>query len=218
MKVGVDGVLLGAWTDVSNTNKILDIGTGSGLLALMLAQRTSAHIDAIDIDENAVIQAKENIGKSNWSDRISVNKISVQQLAEQASRQYDLIISNPPYFVSSLHAPIPQRTSARHTTDLSHTDLIVCSQKMLMQEGKLCIVLPVKEAEDCISIAGDNGLYCTRKTIVYPKQNLPPKRILLQFESERKSIFENSLVIETEIRHVYTPEYQDIVRDFYLKM
>ena len=146
MKVGIDGVLLGAWADVTSAKSILDVGTGSGLIALMLAQRSNAGITAIDIEPNAVLQAEENVGLSPWKDRVKVLEVSLQDFSVPEDEKFDLIVSNPPYFVNSLKNPDAVRLSARHVTDLTHDVLLVKSLQLLKKTGRICLILPVNEA------------------------------------------------------------------------
>ncbi|MDP4238402.1 MAG: methyltransferase [Bacteroidota bacterium] len=218
MKVGIDGVLLGAWAPVENTNHILDIGTGTGLIALMLAQRSSSLIDAIDIDSSAVAQAAGNIKLSPWATRINVQEMSLQDFAATTTQRYDLIVSNPPYFVNSLKAPSIHRTIARHTDSLTHEELIVNALHLLKPTGRICLILPVNEALDCEKFALNNGLFCTSEVKVIPKPNADVKRMLLEFslQSYQKEISE--LVIESNERHRYSEEFSLLAKEFYLKL
>lgn len=217
MKVGVDGVTLGAWIDVSGAESILDVGTGSGLMGLMLAQRSNAEITAIDIDAHSVIQTKENVERSPWKERISVFHISFQDFAEKNTRKFDLIACNPPFFIGSMKSPSEARTTARHNDTLPQLDLILNTQKCLNDKGKLCVILPVLEGNNFIELAEKNELFCTKKVTVFPNSEKPAKRLLLEFQKEKKQGEETELIIEKE-RYVYTPEYAELVKDFYLKL
>ncbi len=218
MKVGIDGVLLGVWCNVMNAGKILDIGTGTGLIALMLAQRSNSDIDAIDIDTNAALQATENVKLSPWANRIHVQEISLQDFAGKTNHRYDLIVSNPPYFVNSLKAPSTERTIARHTDSLTHEELILNAQLLLVPQGRICIILPAKEALQCKEAALSRGLFCTRETRVIPKPDAEIKRILLEFTLQSKPTEERTIVIEGHERHHYSPEFSLLAKDFYLKL
>ncbi len=218
MKVGIDGVLLGAWTPVENANSILDIGTGTGLIGLMLAQRTNAEITAIDIDANAVLQATENVKNSQWPKRIHVFENALQNFANISEERFDLIVSNPPYFINSLKTPHENRTTARHTDSLTHEELIEYSIELLNPNGRICIILPVAEGTKCIEFAERKGLFCTRKVTVYPKSEVIAKRLLLEFSKINSFIQENELIVESEIRHRYSVEFTELVKDFYLKL
>jgi len=218
MKVGIDGVLLGIWCQIDGATHILDIGTGSGLIALILAQRSTALIDAIDIDTNAVLQASENIKLSPWGNRIKAEEISLQSFATKARQQYDLIVSNPPYFVNSLKAPVENRALARHTDSLTHDELILNATKLLKPTGRICIILPVNEALLCRDFALSQGLFCSREVQVIPKPEAKPKRTLMEFGLQPHSKEESELVIESEERHHYSAEFSLLAKDFYLRL
>jgi len=218
MKVGIDGVLLGAWTDIENTGRILDIGAGTGLIALMLAQRCNSNIVAIDIDSGAILQAKENIRNSPWPDRIEVNEFSLQEFVIESTQLFDLIVSNPPYFINSLKAPSESRSTARHTDSLTHEELIDNAIKLLSPAGRICLILPVKEGMQCVEFAESKGLYCTKQVTVLPKPNAAAKRLLLEFSFVPVRKAESELIIESDIRHHYSPEFTELAKDYYLKL
>jgi tRNA1Val (adenine37-N6)-methyltransferase len=217
MKVGIDGVLLGAWTSINNAKNILDIGTGTGLISLMLAQRSLAEITAIDIEQSAVIQSIENILNSPWSDRIFVQKISLQDFSKLSVQKIDLIVSNPPFFINSLKTPFSDRTTARHTVLLTHEELIQNSVNILSPKGRICIILPFKEGMNCIDFAKQKSLYCSKIVFVYPKPDVPVKRVLLEFCLDQTECIESELYIETSVRHQYTTEFRRLVDEYYLK-
>jgi tRNA1Val (adenine37-N6)-methyltransferase len=218
MKVGTDGVLLGAWADVSHTKAILDIGTGSGLIALMLAQRSEANIIAIEIDKNAVEQAAENVANSPWSNRIIVKEQSFMEFAKTTTQKFDRIVCNPPFFVKSLKTPNESRTIARHASENLHNELLVEGKKLICEQGRICLILPVNEGNACVAIAAKNGLHCVRKTIVFAKPNIDPKRLLLEFSDTKCELQTSELIIETNERHIYGPDFIQLVKDFYLKL
>ncbi|MDA3953805.1 MAG: methyltransferase [Bacteroidales bacterium] len=216
MKVGTDGVLLGAWANCENVKNILDIGTGTGLIALMLAQRSNANIDAVEIDEAACKQAKENIKQSLWDSRIKVLNIPFQDYSKSTNEKYDLIVSNPPYFQNSLYATDEKRTDARHNSNLELDDLVFGALKLLSENGKLNIILPYLEGAMFILKAAENGLYCVRQTKVLPKPDKEPKRLLLEFMKEKMPLVEQELIIELNKRHEYSEAYKNLTKDFYL--
>jgi len=217
MKVGADGVTLGAWAEVEDVKKILDIGTGTGLIALMVAQRSAAEIVTIDIENESVEQAEENVGKSPWKNRITIFHSSIQNFSKISEDKFNLIVCNPPYFQNSLKSPSDKRTTARHNDTLSHIDLIENSKKLLSEKGKLCLILPVNEGNQFVELAEKNQLCCSKRVTVFPNYEKPAKRLLLEFRNERCVLEESQLTIEQE-RHVYTPEYAELVKDFYLKL
>ena len=218
MKVGIDGVLLGAWTPIENARKILDIGTGTGLIALMLAQRSEAMITGIDIDQSAVLQANENVQTSPWSNRISIFEKSLQDFTLNSNERFDLIVSNPPYFVNSTKTPVENRTAARHTDLLTHEELIEHSLKLLSPVGRICLILPIIEGQKCIEFAETKHLFCTKQVTVYPKPNVEAKRLLLEFSLVKSAKSETKITIESETRHQYSTEFTELAKDFYLKL
>lgn len=218
MKVGIDGVLLGAWTDVSNAESILDVGTGSGLIALMLAQRSEATVTAIDIDADAVIQANENIENSVWKSKISATQITIQELAESTDTKFDLIVSNPPFFVNSLKAPEEKRNTARHTDTLTHEELIDNALKLISKKGRISIILPVEEGTKCIEYAFSRKLFCKRVVKVQPRPEKPTHRLLIELTPVECETQSSELCIENGERHSYTEEFSTLLRSYYLKL
>jgi len=218
MKVGIDGVLLGAWADADNADAILDIGTGTGLIALMLAQRSSARIDAIDIDADAVIQANENIQKSPWLSRIEAYEVELQKYVLKTENRYDLIVSNPPYFVNSTKAPVENRNTARHTDTLTHKELLDNALSLLKPTGRICVILPVNEGLLSVEYAASIGLYCTKQVAVFPKPGAVAKRLLLEFSPQFAACVNSEIVIESGVRHQYSPEFTALAKDYYLKL
>lgn len=215
MKVGTDGVLLGAWSRVQQVDSVLDIGTGSGLVALMLAQRSSAHITALEIDENAAAQAAENVLNSPWSNRISV--CACDFLSYHSTARFDLIVSNPPYFEHSLPSPDLHRTNARHTQCLNYESLLQHSARLLSPEGRICLILPFDKFALVEALAIRNQLFLTRTCIVRPTPDREPKRLLVEFSTVEIPLQVEELVIELT-RHRYSDEYIALTKDFYLKM
>ncbi|MBU8891469.1 MAG: methyltransferase [Bacteroidales bacterium] len=216
MKVGTDGVMLGAWANCEAAKNILDIGTGTGLIALMLAQRSNANIDGIEIDETASGQAKENVENSIWKDRISIINVSFQNFSESVNYKYDLIVSNPPYFQNSLFASDEKRTDARHNSNLELEDIINGAMKLLKNEGVLSLTLPYLEGNIFILKASEKGLFCVRQTKVLPKPTHEPKRLLLEFMKIKKPLIEQEIIIELNKRHEYSDAYKNLTKDFYL--
>ena len=217
MKVGIDGVLLGVWTEIGTAKRILDVGTGTGLIALMLAQRSCSDIIAIDIDAPAVLQARENVRNSPWSERVEVCESSLQDFTS-SSRPFDLIVSNPPYFVNSMKSPSESRATARHADTLTHEELIENAINLLNPQGRLCIILPVNEGLQCVKFALSCGLCCSKQVMVYPKPDVAAKRLLLEFSMQKTDTVISELTIETGERHHYSPEFSELAKDFYLKL
>lgn len=214
MKVGTDGVLLGSWVSPVKGN-LLDIGCGTGLIALMIAQRVQdAKIDAIDINELAYFQALENVESTSWRKRVNVHHSSLQQFNQD--KKYDLIFTNPPYFVQAFKAPNEARNTARHTDELSFDVLLDSVVNLLLKSGVFSLILPVKESNYFIELAVNKGLFLNRKCEVKPNYIKPVKRIMMEFSFTETQLKEESLTIETEKRHHYTKEYISLTQDFYL--
>jgi tRNA1Val (adenine37-N6)-methyltransferase len=217
MKIGTDGVLLGAWCDVNKANSILDIGTGSGLIALMMAQRSDAElIDAVEIEPEAYEQAVENFEESPWGDRLFCYHASVQELAEEIEEKYDLIISNPPYFQSDEQVQ-GKRQLARQTVSLGHTELLLSTSKLLNSSGLANFIIPFAEEERFLKIALDLGLFPSRITRVKGKSSAPIKRSLIALNLMAVQTKIDELILEKE-RHQYTDAYKEMVQDFYLHL
>ncbi len=215
MKVGTDGVLLGAWTNLDNVFNILDVGTGTGLIALMLAQRyRHAIIDALEIEKNAYKQAVENVKNSPWNNRIQVIHSSLQTF--KSEKKYDVIVSNPPYFSHSLKNPNIFRTTARHNDSLSSSELIIHAKKLLKSDGKLAVIFPATEALLLQKQAIDEGFHISKLTKVIPKTNAETKRLLMEFSLLPTTYIENEIVIEKGERHNYSDDYKKLTKDFYL--
>jgi tRNA1Val (adenine37-N6)-methyltransferase len=218
MKVGTDGILLGAWANVYDNSQILDIGTGTGILSLMLAQRSpSSNIDAVEIDEDAYSQAKENIEHSPWGDRINIFHASIQEFVSNCSKQYDLIISNPPFFENACKSSHKSRNLARHSDTLSQVDILQITSQLLKPKGRLAVIYPIDLAKNFLDKAKDFNLFCDRKVYVKPTPKNSIKRILLELSSTPTSTQETILIVE-EDKHIYTQDYINLVKGFYLNL
>lgn len=215
MKVGTDGVLLGAWTDVANAKNILDIGTGTGLVALMLAQRCNAQIDAVEIDNDSASQAKENFENSRWSSRISIHHLPFQDFAKNSTQQYDLIVSNPPYFVKSLKSPELARSIARHNDQLPYSQLLEGISKLINETGRFAGIFPYVEGNIFVAEASTYNLYCSKRVNVFGKSNGNIKRVLLEFTKEKLPLIESNFTIR-ELNGDYSQDYITLTKDFYL--
>lgn len=219
MKVGTDGVLVGAWAQVDGARRVLDIGTGSGLIALMLAQRNpDAFVTAVDIDGAAVEQARENVNRTPWAGRMEVFRLDIREAPEDWHGRFDAIVSNPPYFVESVKCPHVQRNTARHTDELDFDALLSAVSVLLAEKGCFSVILPSAASADFVALAAGKGLHLLRRTWVHPRQELAAKRVLMAFVKYSCPQTETThLSIEVE-RHVYTPEFEELARDFYLAL
>lgn len=216
MKVGTDGALLGAWVSVKNVSTVLDIGTGTGIISLMMAQRTLAMITAIDIDNNAYIDASLNFQSSPWSDRLKVNHTSFQDFLSYNFRKFDCIVCNPPYFNQHTKPTDNSRLIARHSDLLPFDELINGASSMLNKGGHFSIIIPVDYEREIRSLAANYRLFVRRMLWVKPKPSKPFNRVLIEFAHEAEIIDEREISVETEIHHEYTPEFIGFLKDFYL--
>ena len=220
MKIGTDGVLLGAWTPIEhNPFSVLDIGTGTGIIALMLAQRSTAQqIDALEIDENAYEQATDNFENSSWNDRLFCFHAGLDEFVEEPEDEYDLIVSNPPFYSEDYKTESKQRDLARFQDAMPFEDLTEAAALLLSENGILSVIIPFKEEERFIALANDYELYPIKITRIKGTPTTEIKRSLLAFGRNKQTDFPiDELVIETA-RHIYTAEYIALTKDFYLKM
>lgn len=218
MKVGTDGVLLGAWADVSEARTLLDIGTGTGVIAVMLAQRSDneALIHAVEIDEQAFAQAQENFTESPFAHRLTVFQDSIQHFAENTPQKYDLIVSNPPFFTGGTFSSNQDKTNVRHTVKLPHGDLLHATQKLLNKNGKFCVILPLIEGLRFVEVARSFGFFCTQKLEVRSRKDKQIERLLLQFELSEKPLTVAELVIlENFDDRIYSEAYKELTKAFY---
>lgn len=218
MKVGTDGVLLGAWATVPVPgSRVLDVGSGTGLIALMLAQRTpDVHVDALEIDPSSAEQALENFQASPWADRIACFQTSLQDYTPVSKFKYELIICNPPFFTSSFKTTSREKNLARHDDSLSLEDLLRCSTSLLTPTGTLSLVLPIEREAHFFDLVRKSGMFCRRLTRVIPTPGKAVKRLLLECTFQPGDCSEAELCIEEGGRHVYSEEYKRLTEQFYL--
>ncbi len=219
MKVGTDGVLLGAWTPVSGCRRALDIGTGSGLIALMLAQREPIlSVLGIDVDASAASQAAENFAASPWPEQLRAKHCSLQALTgdDRLLGSFDLLVSNPPYFVDSLKNPDEQRRAARHADTLRLDELMACSARLLASDGTLALILPADQEEQAVARAAGYGLIPYRITHVRTRAHKPAKRVLLAFSRQIRVLQTDEFVLTDNDNAPRSEAYQNLCKDFYL--
>lgn len=215
LKVGTDAVLLGAWSNVTGSTRLLDIGTGSGIIALMLAQRSAAdaHIDAVEINPEDVKQAEENVRQSPWQDKITILEGPIQN--HYRTGGYDRIVCNPPYFTQSLLSPHAARTTARHDIRLPQAELIQAVERLLAPEGLFAVILPASNAAAFTAAALSKGLHLIRHTRFYSRSEKPQERSLLEFGRNPGLLHEDRLVLYAEGNN-WSAEYVQLTRAFYL--
>ncbi len=217
MKVGTDAVLLGAWINIAGAKRILDVGTGCGIIALMLAQRTTSDvmIEGIEVEPIDATQAQENAINSPWANRVHIHSVALQDFKSSAT--YDLIVSNPPYFINSQLPPTAHRAQARHTQNLSFEELITHSLRLLNTDGRLAVVLPFEEGNLFQSLATRHSLFPTSRLAFYSRQGKPQERWLLEFSKIKLPIKEEQLILHGE-GESWSSDYQNLTRAFYLKL
>lgn len=219
MKVGTDGILLGAWAPIAQVKHVLDIGTGSGLLALMLAQRTDDRVmlDAVELDEEAAAQARENVSTSPWGARIQVHLGDIQRWQPAQTRRYELIVSNPPFFAEGVPCATSQREQARYTTTLDHVTLLTCAAELITEEGFFCVVLPVDIGNTFVQRAQTMGWHLRLRTDVAETEMRPPHRVLLAFSPTAGECFSDRLIVRGPEQQ-YSEGFTALTQDFYLFM
>lgn len=216
----VCGAQNGADAETKKVGRVLDIGSGTGVIALMVAQRTSnAQIDAVEPDSGSCEDALRNFAESPWADRLHLHGVTLQEYVSCYAEkvQYDLIVSNPPYFVDSLKAPDPVRNAVRHAVSLPFEELLDGVKTLLAEHGRFAVILPVTEGVLLEKLALERSLHCVRKCLVQTKPGVPPKRVMMEFGRKSVSLHSGLLIMETERHQEFTEEYRRLTRDFYLK-
>jgi tRNA1Val (adenine37-N6)-methyltransferase len=216
MKVGTDAVLLGAAADLHSVTRILEIGTGSAVITLMLAQRSNALIDAVDIDADSAEQAKTNVLNSPWRDRIKILHASLQDYAKNNEEKYDLVVSNPPFFTRSLKSPSDRRNLSRHNDSLSFGELISGSLRLMLPDASLWIILPVKEANEFINEAASQGLFPLKIIKIYSKPSGCQQRNIIHLKRKSTEKLKEEIIAIRTDDGIYSREYIDLTREFYL--
>lgn len=215
-KVGTDGVLLGAMADVFNVKSILDIGSGTGVISIMLAQRSEAEIVSIEPDKESFVQACENVSLCRWRSRIKVLNTELQNY-NPGKEKFDLIVTNPPYFSDSLKNPDHRKSTTRHNDSLTSEELLAGVLKLLEDNGRFQLIMPYVEGNIFIAEARQFGLYCNNLVKIKPLPTAEIRRLILTFSLERRKVTEKYLTIESGKRHEFTEEYINLTKDFYLK-
>jgi len=216
MKVGVDGVLLGAVSHFGNAEKILDIGAGTGLLSLMTAQRTNAEITALEIEKDAYNQCVENVKLNKQERRIEVVRNSFQEYCIMSKTKFDFIICNPPFFENSQKSKLENRNIARHSDSLSKEEIIKGVSNLLNPEGIFSIILPTQFEQSFENLCNNYGLFCNYKLKVKPKNTKAANRIISEFSYVKKNVFTEILILRENNTNQYTKAYKELTKDFYL--
>jgi tRNA1Val (adenine37-N6)-methyltransferase len=216
MKVGTDAVLLGCSADVNNANRILDIGTGCGVIALMLAQRSNAHITGIDMHKPSIADAKLNFSNSNWNNRLKALHLSLQEFSKNCEIKFDLIVSNPPFFSNSLLSPSDEKSLAKHNHELPYSELLKNAYQLLQNEGKFTVIIPVSEYSNFNFEATRTGFYTLEKLNIIPAENKAANRIIVTLSKQAGSIQTIRKLSIRNKRNEFSRDYKNLTKDFYL--
>jgi tRNA1Val (adenine37-N6)-methyltransferase len=216
MKTGTDGVLLGASVKLDSAENILDIGTGSGLIALMIAQRSNAHIDAVELDKDSAEQASENFKTSKWSERLEVFHDSIQKYASASEKKYDVIVCNPPFFSNSLKSSIHKKKNrARHNDELPFDELMSSAKKLMKEDASFWLIIPDQESFMLESLALEAGLFLNFELEIFSKEGKAVNRKIMKFTTIEYSKEKEKLTIRNA-DHSFTSEYIELTNKFYL--
>lgn len=217
MKVGTDGVLVGAWAESDNVTEILDIGSGTGLISLMLSQRfPKSAIKGVELDKDAYSESVENVLQSKWADRIQIINGSIQEFAEMQTVLFGLIVSNPPFYQTQYRPVIESRSTARHNDTLPFTDLLESAKRMLADDGRFCVILPADSQSEIEQLCAKMDLCIAKKCNILPTPHKPAKRLMYSIAKQQISTVSETIVVESHGRHQYSEEYKNLTKDFYL--
>jgi tRNA1Val (adenine37-N6)-methyltransferase len=216
MKVGTDAMILGAWAPLMKSSaRLLDIGTGSGVLALMMAQRSNAWITAIDIDAESIREAQANFSNSRWAERLEAKQIALQDFSETETENFDCIISNPPFFQNSLLPGNDRYKIAKHTTSLTFEEFFSCSSRLLSDRGNLAVIVPFNNKQQLFDIAAGYELYPKQILTVFPSVNKIPHRLIASFYREKQSEIHSSEITIRNAKGEYSTQYKQLTQDFH---
>jgi len=218
MKVGSDAIILGIWTNVEKITSVLDVGCGSGIISLLIVSRSSAKVDAIDIDDSSIEEATDNFSNSPFSSRLNAELIDFKDYISVNQKKYDLIVSNPPFFTNDLQAVDIRKTKARHTISLNYDELCSGSYKLLNESGRLNVVIPYFKHQEFINIAKQNSLHLKRKLLIFPKRGSSPNRVNMEFSKTNTTTVLNEYFIIREENNNFTAQYNEWLSDYYLSI
>ncbi|MFZ4522447.1 MAG: tRNA1(Val) (adenine(37)-N6)-methyltransferase [Bacteroidales bacterium] len=215
LRVGTDSMLLGSWADPKKAKTILDIGTGCGVLSLMMAQKSKAMIEAIEIDEPSVVEAAKNFQNSPWAERISIVNTSLQKFAIDPPSHFDFIVTNPPYFSNSLKSPSERVNQSRHDDTLSLDELVHHAARLISDEGRFALILPFGQTERLLASCEKSGLFLSRRIVVHSKYGSPPKRAMLEFTQHHINQPDGAVLTILGDDGKFTPEYLALTKGFH---
>lgn len=216
MRVGTDAVLFAQWVDVASSDNALDIGTGSGIIPLILAQKGVGSVDAVELDSDSYEEANLNFNISVYSDRLSVVQNDVRDYAANNEKKYDLIVSNPPFYASDVKPIKEKKVMARHVSTLSFKDLLVAAKKMMKEDARFALVLPFYESRLFIKEAESLGFCLQKEFLISPIEGKEPNRVNMQFVLNEVESVETVLFTIRNKDYSYTEEYKEFLKDFYL--
>ena len=216
MKIGTDAILLARWVEVSAKDDVLDIGTGCGLIPMMLAQKGIKSADAVEIDNDSCAEAGRNFSNSAWNSQLFAIYGDIKDYARHCNKKYDLIVSNPPFFFGD---NIPEKTKkslARHTNTLSYNDLLVSVKTLLKPDGRFALVLPERESTTFLKDAENQGFYLQKEMRIVPIEGRKPNRINMQLIVNQVDRVDSETFVMRNQDHSFTKEYKEFLKDYYL--
>ena len=216
MKIGTDAIMLARWVEVSNTDEVLDIGTGCGLIPLMLAQKGIKSADAVEIDKDSYDEAAQNFGNSAWKSQLFAIHEDIKEYVAHCDKKYDLIVSNPPFFFGDNIPEKAKKGLARHTNTLSYSDLLSSVKKLIKSDGRFALVLPAIESKVFLKEAENQGFYLKKEMKIVPIEGKEPNRINMQLVVNQVDSVESETFVMRTPDHVFTKEYKEFLKDFYL--
>ena len=216
MKIGTDAILLGRWVDVNGDDEVLDIGTGCGLLPLMLAQKGIKSADAVEIDHDSFKEAAQTFSNSAWKSRLFAINDDIKRYAESCSKKYDLVVSNPPFFFGDNIPEKEKKGLARHTNTLSYNDLLISVKQLLKPDGRFALVLPARESLTFLKDAENQGFFLKKEMKIVPIEGKEPNRINMQLVVNQVGRVESETFVLRHPDHSFTKEYKEFLKDYYL--
>lgn len=216
MKIGTDAILLARWTEVSDNDDVIDIGTGCGLIPLMLAQKGIKSADAVEIDNDSYEEAAQNFSNSAWNSRLSAIHDDIKHYAEICEKKYDLVVSNPPFYFGDNIPEKAKKGLARHTNTLSYNDLLSSVKKIMKPEGRFSLVLPAIESKTFLKDAENQGFYLEKELLIVPIEGKEPNRINMQLVVNQVNSIKTETFVLRHLDHSFTKEYKDFLKDYYL--
>ena len=216
MKIGTDAILLARWVEVSADDEVFDIGTGCGLIPLMLAQKGIKSADAVEIDKDSYEEAAQNFSNSAWKSQLFAVNDDVKHYSEICTKKYDLIVSNPPFFFGDNIPEKAKKGLARHTNTLSYNDLLIAVKKLLKPDGRFALVLPARESKTFLKDAENQGFYLKKEMKIVPIEGKEPNRINMQLVVNQVDKIESEIFVLRNQDHSFTKDYKEFLKDYYL--